>query len=726
VGLFVRVHVRFQREIMSSLQVVEIFVTCVENDGPLLKLWGQLDRTQATTVERLILQLREQFERGLYVPNTVSVGQLCCARYNDGVYYRARVTGPADLPVGRVAVHFIDYGNSEVVSLSDIRSLEANALTTMLASMSDQATDFFLAGVLPVAGAWDDNSLAFIRQALCYEELKSVIVAQIGSKRLIKVFYNNEDFAQILIASKIGVSMAIHAQQALIQSYCAVDTAMPLFPGFTVPPPSRMLLNHLQGQTLTVPPPPLPAIRMDCNSQHMLGNTHSFQETARIFTTPVLELNSEHMVYVSYVEDGPLSFAVQLQAKERTLSALMDELNKSPPVHFTQPLMPGSVCLGRFTEDQTLYRSVVVNVLDDKCKLYYVDFGNSEVVPYSEIFELPQQFIFTEVMALHFALAGLKNLTVSEDIKSYFKELVTEKLLRLRVIPPEGPPIKQYGELHLNGTNVLDLLIQKMKEKQEPCNFPVMPLPKVRTTESVKVSYVIYASKFYVQFEVNVEALKSVMLAVEAVCTGVAPLRADQLQVGLPCCAQYSEDGKWYRAKILSLSSSLVEVVYVDYGNTDFVSMSSVKPIDPSLVKILNTQAIPCCLFGFQENMNENIAAKLDEMTLDKTLTIVVKDKLPNDVVLVELYDNTLGSHVNVGAQLLSNETAHESTRTQHQLPVDSSTTEESGECLKNDYIILTLLANHLVSFTFTELDLVTNIPNFQVIVNLGIIKFSL
>jgi hypothetical protein len=315
-----------------------------------------------------------------------------------------------------------------------------------------------------------------------------------------------------------------------------------------------------------------------------------------------------------------------------------------------------------------------------------VDYGNSEVVPYSEIFELPKQFIIPEVMALHFSLAGLKTLAIPEDIKSYFKELVTEKILRLRVIPPEGPPIKQYGELHLNGTNVLDLLIQKMKEKQVPCNFPVMPIPQVGTRDSVKVSYVINASNFYVQLEANAAALESVMLAVEAVCTGVAPLVADQLQIGLPCCAQYSEDGKWYRAKILSLSSNLVEVLYVDYGNTDCVSLSSVKHIDPSLVKILNTQAIPCCLLGFQDNMNEHLAAKFEEITLDKTLTMVVMDKVLNDVLVVELYDDSLGSHVNVGAQLLSNETAQESTRTQSQLPTFSSTSEDSGECLKNDF----------------------------------------
>jgi hypothetical protein len=669
---------------MSLLQqAVEIFVTCIENDGPLLKLWAQLDRTQATTVERLILQLRDQFERGLGIPSAVDVGQLCCARYNDGVYYRARVTGPADLSLGQVTVHFIDYGNSEVVSLSDVRSLEENALA-VLASVSDQATDFFLAGVLPLTGVWDENSLAFIRQALCYEELKSLVVAQIGNKRLIRVFYNNEDFAQILIASKIGVSIAIHAQQALIQAYYGLNSAMPLFAGFTVPPPSRMLLNHLRGQVLTVPPPP--AIRMECNSQHVLGNVPSFRETARIFTTPVLELNSEHMVYVSYVEDGPLSFTVQLQATEGTLSTVMDEMNKSLPVPFTQPLMPGSVCLGRCMEDQTLCRAVVLNVLDDKCKLYYVDFGNSEVVPYSAIFELPKQFVIPEVTALHFGLAGLKNVTISEDIKSYFKELVAEKLLRLRVVPPEGPPIKQYGELHLNGTDVLELLIQKMKERQILCNFPVMSVPQVGTRDAVKVSYVINASNFYVQLEANAEALKSVMLAVEAVCTGVAPLQESQLQVGFSCCAQYSEDGKWYRAKILSVSSSSVEVVYVDYGNTDCVSLSSVKCIDPSLVKILNAQAIPCCLCGFQDNVNEHLAAKFEEITLDKTLTMVVMDKLPNDVVLVELYDDCLGSHVNVGAHLLSSEIGQGSTRTQSQLPTYILATEDNGECLQNEF----------------------------------------
>jgi hypothetical protein len=664
---------------MSGLQQpLEIFVTHIEKDGPFLRLWAQLDRTQATLVERLILELSKKFERGLGIPSNVQVGQLCCARYSDGVYYRARVTKPADTLGGHFVVHFIDYGNSEVVSLRDIRSLD-ESLLSRLASVGDNATEFLLAGVVPVSGTWDEKSLAFIRQALCYEELKAMMVAQVANKRLIRVFYNTEDFTQILIASKIGLTIQIHAQQMLIEGYYNWDPVSPQFPGVTAPPPTGML-SQVQAQAVTVPP--VRAVRTENYSHQMPGNTHSVQETVCIFTSPVVELNSEHMVYVSYVEDGPSSFSVQLKAAEGMLSTLMNEINNTPAIPLTQPLMPGSVCLGRFTEDQTLCRAVVVAVLDDKCKLYYVDFGNSEILSYSEIFELPQQFINPKVMALRFSLAGLKNLTITDEVKSYFRELVTEKLLHLQVVAPEGPPIKLYGELYLNGTNVLDLLVKKIKERQVCCSFPMLPVPSVGTRDTVKVSYVMSASCFYVQLETNTEALKSVMLAVEAICSDAAPfLEADQLQTGLPCCAQYSEDQKWYRAKILSFSSSLVEVMYVDYGNTDSVPLSSLKPIETSLVKILSPQAIPCCLNGFEDNMNEDLAIKFENMVLDKTLTMVMVEKLQNDMILVDLYSGSLGSCVSVGAQLLSNGPVQGSNRTKNHLTVHHSPAENSGEC---------------------------------------------
>ena len=51
-----------------------------------------------------------------------------------------------------------------------------------------------------------------------------------------------------------------------------------------------------------------------------------------------------------------------------------------------------------------------------------------------------------------------------------------------------------------------------------------------------------------------------------------------QPAVGKLCCAKYSGDGQWYRAVILScLETRKVEVRYVDYGNSDAITRTSLR-----------------------------------------------------------------------------------------------------------------------------------------------------
>ncbi|PSN43927.1 hypothetical protein C0J52_03669 [Blattella germanica] len=645
---------------------LEVFVTHIEGVGPLLRLWVQIDRTQATFVERLILQLAETFERGLGIPNRIHVGTLCCARYNDGVYYRARVTDVSEVAMEeKISVQFIDYGNSEKVRVRDIRLLDGEGITNPLATVPEQATDFFLVGVFPFDGAWNESSLSIVRQLIHYEEVKCVLAGQLSDKKLLRVFLNNEDLSDILIARQVCASVTISKQQNVIENYFKLappPTPPPIYfnvppPGH--PPPQRLLMNVPQ----TLPLSSLSTVR--ANQQMTVPVP---VETVKIFTSPKLEEHSEHMVYVSFVEDGPLSFAVQLQDAVETLSSIMNEINHLPLVSPTQPLMPGSVCLGRFTEDQSLCRAVVMAVLDDKCKLYYVDFGNSEILPYTEIYELPQRFINPKVMALRFALSGLKNIAITEELKSYFKEIVTDKEeLRLRVVPPEGPPLKQYGELFLNNMNILQFLINKAKEIESRPTFYSGISPQNGYRDTVKISYVVNVSNFYVQLESNSEALNSVMLAVDATCSGTAEgLELDQLKIGMPCCALYSEDGKWYRSKVLSISANAIEVMYVDYGNTASVPLSSLRYIKPELVNILNAQAISCSLKGFQENVDDELAVEFEQMTLEKTLTMVVVDNLAATSLVIELYDGTSGSYKDIGAHLLARTSLSETHGTQN------------------------------------------------------------
>ncbi|XP_065909710.1 uncharacterized protein [Dysidea avara] len=66
-------------------------------------------------------------------------------------------------------------------------------------------------------------------------------------------------------------------------------------------------------------------------------------------------------------------------------------------------------------------------------------------------------------------------------------------------------------------------------------------------------------------------------------------------RVGDFCCARFSQDMRWYRARVLSFIHDRVEVLYVDYGNKEEVPLSSLRPLDYRFV-ILPCQAIKCSL----------------------------------------------------------------------------------------------------------------------------------
>lgn len=64
-------------------------------------------------------------------------------------------------------------------------------------------------------------------------------------------------------------------------------------------------------------------------------------------------------------------------------------------------------------------------------------------------------------------------------------------------------------------------------------------------------------------------------------------------------------DGRWYRAVVLKVSLSAVEVLYADYGNTENVPLSNVLPITDVFLKI-PFQTITCSLAG-KNKTNENV-----------------------------------------------------------------------------------------------------------------------
>ncbi|XP_022081095.1 uncharacterized protein LOC110974069 isoform X2 [Acanthaster planci] len=75
------------------------------------------------------------------------------------------------------------------------------------------------------------------------------------------------------------------------------------------------------------------------------------------------------------------------------------------------------------------------------------------------------------------------------------------------------------------------------------------------------------------------------------------------------CCARFTEDDQWYRARIIGvrgqrsgqppdlddLAGIVVDVIYVDYGNCERLSLSRVRVLDPAFTQ-LPAQAVCCSL----------------------------------------------------------------------------------------------------------------------------------
>ena len=74
-------------------------------------------------------------------------------------------------------------------------------------------------------------------------------------------------------------------------------------------------------------------------------------------------------------------------------------------------------------------------------------------------------------------------------------------------------------------------------------------------------------------------------------------------KAGTYCCARFTVDNEWYRAKVVNKAGGEFTVFFIDYGNTDVVKSDRLKPLDPSLGnKEISPQALECKLAYLKAN----------------------------------------------------------------------------------------------------------------------------
>lgn len=615
-----------------------LYVTHVDGEGHFLRISGQLDKQSSLMIESLFGTARENLEKGIGAVPSVAIqeGIICAAKYKDGSYYRAKIINTSSLSTGLVGVHFIDFGNKDIISLSTIRFLDS--YDPIFLQLRGLATDYYLSRIMHPSGRWEEPLLLKLQSILCNSEYPVTVEAQTRSLPIIAVQFKGTDLSTHLINNRFGVAVPVARQEILLlqmmdkqqagwsptmltdqptytehvpflvnQNFPNPASAMRMnqnvalqYNGSFVPGVSQRLLvnktrnvvnlkapeRQLQNTSmarpppLTATPPPTPLVLSKPTSP----------KKSITFKSRLLEVNSQHRVYVSYAEEGPELFAVQLVADAKKLQDMMDDINRRPHSSLAEPPMIGTVCLGRMSGDRIICRAIVMNLSGSDCKLFFVDFGNTEMVSYYDIFDIPEEFVKPNIFALRFCLSGVKKLQKSPHLNETFRQLVQSKILTLKVVSPEGPPLIQYGELFLDNKNVLELLMSNMKENLQ---FKWMDLLPIGIRQSVLVSYVDSCINFYIQLSDKIDELNAVMDAVKANCENSSS--PGKLPVGAICCARFPDDDNWYRAIVRGTKGDKVIVAYVDYGNEQEVDVGDLRTITPELIR-LPAQAMKCAL----------------------------------------------------------------------------------------------------------------------------------
>ncbi|KAL1128881.1 hypothetical protein AAG570_013415 [Ranatra chinensis] len=535
-------------------------------------------------------------------------GLICCARFDDGEFYRTKIHDPENSPHNAINALFVDYGNSSLIGLADIRLLNSDNHKALL-NTPPLAVPYILGGVMFTDHQFE--SVSWINNHIQYKEVvcKTLTDERAGVSFIHVLLPNGSDLAQELYRLKMARRADYNELVQVVREEVAAAASSFKLKGRLQPRHHNQPQGSGGGGDTKVPPFPVQ------------------QSIDPLF------VGSVHKAFVTIAEDGPSSFTLQLKEDaEQKLPVICRLIQNSIPQLNKTPLLPGSLCLGRYSQCKALRRAVVMNVRPDSCKVYFRDYGNSEELPYSEIYIQPANVAAYPSLALQFSLAKLRGVNVTNAMKATFRQLVEGREVSITVTQPEENPLLQFCDMFIDGSNVRDMLVLELSY------MPQYP-PQERNI-TVVASFLESPYRFYVQYANEEHTLKTIQSTLAEYCPG-ARRGCRNILVGTPLCALYPVDNSWYRSQVVNVTSGGISVVYVDYGNKGLVGQDQIVVPTRDIVCKWRAQAVECCLIGYEasDGKCDPLACDiLERITLGHPfLTMRLHCALPHNRLLVDL-----------------------------------------------------------------------------------------
>ena len=397
------------------------------------------------------------------------------------------------------------------------------------------------------------------------------------------------------------------------------------------------------------------------------------------FHTQALKVGKQYSLTIVHVV-SLLDFYVQLTDGASELTSVMEKIAAlcgSDAARLPGDLTPGKPVLAQFTDDQEWYRAVVTKRSQGVSVVTFVDYGNSDTLQDSSLIEIPPDFLTLPAQAVHCSLDGVGVQVSAEAAKTTFTELTLEQtatgvVKKVAMEEEADAPVYTIELCLADGSKAIDALIEgghvsiprATLSHLSPTSSPTLTeikFPDFPTDAHVDVcvSYVASPAKFFLQLLESAARLRELTAGMNEIYSKMKDSEGIllSLNTGIFCAARFSEDGVWYRTRIVSLEEATAHVMFVDYGNEETVQASDLKSLRIQFAAE-SCLAVQCTLDGLSSEAMQSRAvidrfSKIVSGEMKLVATFLKPFTSHSDPVPVQLFDTSqAGTDQDVAAAL--------------------------------------------------------------------------
>lgn len=577
-------------------------------------------------LRKLTEQITQHYEGrvGANFARAENLGSPCASRGSDGKWYRS-VLQQVMSANNIVEVLHVDYGKKQFVQVDNVRPLASEffrmPVVTYVCSLH---------GIVDRGVGWTASQIDFLKSLL----LNRTVIAKFQYQSLSEGVH----YVTLYGEENTNINKLFELKEK-----CVLDSDM----------------THEDFAIQKSPLSQKSKISERSETKHPDGTYSDPKGNKPVFFTESLSPNTSHVAVVQHV-DSPEKFWVQTQHYADDFDRLMYDLGQlyNDPTSsegLIRKPVAGLLCAAK-AQDGVFYRAAIHKVIDKKAEVYFLDYGNTELVDCCNFRQLPLRFQQLPAVAVKCSLHGIKPRQKHWDEKAtlFFSKIVEDKILDLHVQDKfQDTHIVQLVEPSLDGENDVSKLLCSTDLADSEKSFVGNPalrscsLKTAQTIDTVKassqpqtpssssvvkesasafkeylfpigssleviVSYIENPNDFWCQKAKNTSCLEVLMQDIQrfyAHSKFQPPFEA-------ACVARHPDTGIWYRALVIHKHQTPhVDVLFIDYGQTKKVSVQDLRKITSEFLK-MKGQAFRCSLYNLIHPVSHSAVDWSPEATL--------------------------------------------------------------------------------------------------------------